>query len=83
MLAYDVSSESMGSWYAILLMLIYNVGDMLGKLLTGFVLFGPKWFILSGTLVRGAAFIPAFYFLAHFNPQVSTLPAAAPGRAED
>ena len=76
-LAYDVSSERMGSWYAILLMLIYNVGDMLGKLLTGFVLFGPKWFILSGTLVRGAAFIPAFYFLAHFNPQGSGAEALA------
>ena len=44
-LADDVESEALGSWYPILLIFTFNVADMVSKMSTTFFLFGDRFFV--------------------------------------
>ena len=68
-LAEDVSSGTLGSWYPVLLIFVFNLGDCAGKFMPVLPRFQltitrAKGSWLLGWAVCRAVFIPAFYFAA-------------------
>ncbi|KAJ4801575.1 Nucleoside transporter [Rhynchospora pubera] len=69
-LSEDTGSHSLGSWYALVLIAMYNVWDLIGRyvpLIPRLKLTSRKW-ILAATLSR-FVLIPAFYFTAKYGDQ--------------
>ena len=69
-LAEDVASPALGDWYPVLLIAIFNVGDLRGKAAPAFApgrvaAVPPTW--LLGAVVSRALFIPA-YLLCTLGP---------------
>ncbi|ESR60646.1 hypothetical protein KPL70_003664 [Citrus sinensis] len=69
-LSEDTGSHSLGGWYAVVLIAMYNVGDLIGRyipLLKFFKLESRKY-ITAATLSR-FLLVPAFYFTAKYGDQ--------------
>jgi uncharacterized membrane protein YczE len=63
---------ALGSWYPVILFLIFNVADLVSKLAPHFNLCPSQWTMLVLCLCR-VAFGPAFYLAAHYGaPAVVT-----------
>lgn len=69
-LSEDTGSHSLGSWYALVLIAMYNVWDLIGRytpLLKCLMITSRKGLMVA-TLSR-VLFIPAFYFTAKYGDQ--------------
>ncbi|KAL9453526.1 hypothetical protein AB3S75_009183 [Citrus x aurantiifolia] len=69
-LSEDTGSHGLGGWYAVVLIAMYNVGDLIGRyipLLKFFKLESRKY-ITAATLSR-FLLVPAFYFTAKYGDQ--------------
>lgn len=69
-LSEDTGSHSLGGWYAVVLIAMYNVGDLIGRyipLLKFFKLESRKY-VTAATLSR-FLLVPAFYFTAKYGDQ--------------
>ncbi|KIY97259.1 Equilibrative nucleoside transporter 4 [Monoraphidium neglectum] len=71
-LAEDVKNLQLGSWYPVILFLVFNVGDMVGKLLPHFRLAPGQTACLLLSLSR-IVFIPAFYCAARFGAPAAVM----------
>lgn len=71
-LAEDVKNVTLGSWYPVILFLVFNVGDMVGKLLPHFRLAPGQTTCLALSVSR-VAFIPAFYCAARFGAPAAVM----------
>ncbi|KAJ1700745.1 hypothetical protein LUZ63_000524 [Rhynchospora breviuscula] len=67
-LSEDTGSHSLGSWYAILLIAMYNVLDLIGRYLPMIIKLTSRKGIMAATLSR-FLLIPAFYFTAKYGSQ--------------
>ncbi|KAL3687273.1 hypothetical protein R1sor_013582 [Riccia sorocarpa] len=66
----DTGEHSLGSWYAITLIAMFNCGDLIGRLLPHikFLMFTSRPGLLALASAR-FALIPAFYFTAKYGSQ--------------
>lgn len=60
----DVHSAYLGNWYPVLLILGYNVFDLLGKMLTSVYIIKSQKLMISGSFAR-LVFFPLFYMVLH------------------
>ncbi|KAH8968424.1 hypothetical protein BDL97_03G127000 [Sphagnum fallax] len=60
----DVHSAYLGNWYPVLLILSYNVFDLLGKMLTSVYIIKSQKVMISGSFAR-LVFFPLFYMVLH------------------
>ncbi|KAL5717848.1 Epsin-3 [Ranunculus cassubicifolius] len=67
-LSEDTGKHSLGSWYALVLIGMYNVLDMVGRILPGSWKIQSRKILLFLTIAR-LAFVPAFYFTAKYGDQ--------------
>lgn len=69
-LSEDTGSHSLGSWYALVLIAMYNVWDLVGRYtpLIGFLRIASRKGLMFSILCR-FLFIPAFYFTAKYGSQ--------------
>lgn len=69
-LSEDTGSHSLGSWYAVVLIAMYNVWDLIGRYvpLIEYVKIKSRRGLTVATLSR-FLFIPAFYFTAKYGDQ--------------
>ncbi|KAJ4813356.1 Equilibrative nucleoside transporter 4 [Rhynchospora pubera] len=67
-LSEDTGSHSLGSWYAIVLIAMYNVLDLIGRYLPIIITLTSRKGIMAATLSR-FLLIPAFYFTAKYGSQ--------------
>lgn len=69
-LSEDTGKHHLGTWYAVTLVAIFNVGDLLGRYipLIDTLLLKSRRVLVVAVLAR-AAFIPAFYSTAKYGPQ--------------
>ncbi|KAK2650951.1 hypothetical protein Ddye_018440 [Dipteronia dyeriana] len=69
-LSEDTGSHSLGTWYALVLIAIYNVGDLIGRYipLVKFLKLESRKGLMVVVLSR-FLFIPAFYFTAKYGGQ--------------
>ncbi|KAJ1386799.1 Equilibrative nucleoside transporter [Sesbania bispinosa] len=68
--AEDTGSHSLGSWYALVLIAMYNVCDLIGRyipLLKVLKLESRK--LITTTVICRFLFVPAFYFTAKYGTQ--------------
>ncbi|KAK3184262.1 hypothetical protein Dsin_031548 [Dipteronia sinensis] len=66
----DIGSHSLGTWYALVLIAMYNVGDLIGRYipLVKFLKLKSRKGLMVVVLSR-FLFIPAFYFTAKYGGQ--------------
>ncbi|EFJ16935.1 hypothetical protein SELMODRAFT_154779 [Selaginella moellendorffii] len=69
-LAEDTGSHSLGSWYVVVLITMYNLGDLVGRYLPLIkaIKIKSRVGILAAVVAR-FAFIPAFYLTAKYGDQ--------------
>ncbi|KAJ6827365.1 equilibrative nucleotide transporter 3-like isoform X2 [Iris pallida] len=69
-LSEDTGSHSLGSWYAVVLIAMYNVWDLIGRYvpLIDYVKIKSRRVLTVATLSR-FLFIPAFYFTSKYGDQ--------------
>lgn len=65
-LAEDVKNIALGSWYPVILFIVFNIGDLVGKLTPHFRLQPSQLALLICCLSR-VAFVPAFFCAAKFG----------------
>lgn len=69
-LSEDTGSHSLGDWYVLVLIAMYNAWDLIGRY-TPYIKFlhikNRKW--LMGAILSRLLFIPAFYFTAKYGDQ--------------
>jgi equilibrative nucleoside transporter 1/2/3 len=78
-LAEDVASARLGSWYAVLLLALFNAADCAGKWLEPPCVLarGDSGVPLVAAAAARALFLPAFYAAAHAGPGVGPAAVAA------
>ncbi|KAG6556161.1 hypothetical protein Mapa_002102 [Marchantia paleacea] len=69
-LSEDTGEHSLGSWYAVLLIAMYNCGDLIGRVIPQIkvLMLRSRPGLMAITLIR-YTFIPAFYFTAKYGTQ--------------
>lgn len=60
----DIHSAVLGDWYPVLLITIYNVGDLVGKMLTSVYMMEDQVLMIRGCFGR-LIFLPLFYVVLH------------------
>ncbi|XP_078437471.1 equilibrative nucleotide transporter 3-like [Wolffia australiana] len=69
-LSEDTGSHSLGSWYALVLIAMYNVWDLVGRyipLLEGLRMTSRRWLLVA--VLSRFVLVPAFYFTANYGDQ--------------
>ncbi|XP_042519580.1 equilibrative nucleotide transporter 3-like [Macadamia integrifolia] len=69
-LSEDSGSHSLGSWYVVVLIAMYNVWDLVGRyvpLIKGLMIKSRKGLLIS--IISRFLFIPAFYFTTKYGSQ--------------
>eukprot|EP01026_Neomeris_dumetosa_P036621 TRINITY_DN2958_c0_g1_i6.p1 TRINITY_DN2958_c0_g1~~TRINITY_DN2958_c0_g1_i6.p1 ORF type:complete len:429 (+),score=37.34 TRINITY_DN2958_c0_g1_i6:86-1372(+) len=65
-LAEDIESEALGSWYPILLIALFNFADFVGKSMPPFNFLSQTWLILICSISR-IFFVPIYAISAHYK----------------
>ncbi|GAB2214982.1 hypothetical protein Droror1_Dr00019352 [Drosera rotundifolia] len=67
-LSEDTGSHKLGSWYALVLIAMYNVWDLIGRYVPLLVMLKSRKGLMAAILAR-FLFIPCFYFTAKYGDQ--------------
>ncbi|KAI4322608.1 hypothetical protein L6164_022285 [Bauhinia variegata] len=69
-LSEDTGAHSLGTWYALVLIAMYNVCDLIGRYipLIKFLKLESRW-LLTTTILSRFLLVPAFYFTAKYGDQ--------------